>query len=146
MRHHTTICNPVSIPVSENFIFKFYSKIWNRIHDKTHLALGILWRRITLITKGCNIVMNLGVSKLVSNLILRFLLVLSFIPLKAKQGGECIEIRHKFHSPLYWVPLGVCDSVTLSLCHSVTLRPINLSKLAPFAGGLEIWHTNFTST
>ena len=37
-----------------------------------------------------------------------------FIPLQAKRVEEFIEIRHKkFHPPVYWVPLGVCDSVTL---------------------------------
>ena len=34
---------------------------------------------------------------------------LYFIPLRAKRVGEFIEIR----TEKYWVPLGVCDSVTL---------------------------------
>ena len=49
------------------------------------------------------------------------------IPLWAKCVGEFIEIRHKkIHLPVYWVPLGVCNSETLWLCHSVTLWPIIL--------------------
>ena len=42
------------------------------------------------------------------------------IPLRAKRVGEFIEIKqNKFHPPVYLVPLGVCDSVTLWLCGQV---------------------------
>ena len=42
------------------------------------------------------------------------------IPLRAKRVGEFIEIKqNKYHPPVYWVPLGVCDSVTLTLCSMI---------------------------
>ena len=57
-----------------------------------------------------------------------------FIPLQAKRVGEFIEISHKKISPTRILSTLGCLSLCNS-CHSVTLRPINLSKLAPFAWG-----------
>ena len=48
------------------------------------------------------------------------------IPLRAKRVGECIEIRHNKISPTRILSTLRC----LSLCHSVTLRPINYHSCA----------------
>ena len=46
------------------------------------------------------------------------------IPLRANRVGEFIEIRQKkIHPSVFWVPLGVCHSVTLWLCNSVANKP-----------------------
>ena len=51
---------------------------------------------------------------------------------KASKGVYWNQAQKKFHSPVYWVPLGVCHFVTLWICNSEAIK--NLSKLAPFAG------------
>ena len=40
---------------------------------------------------------------------------------EASRGLYWNQAQKKFHPPIYWVPLGVCHSVTLSLCNSITL-------------------------
>ena len=60
---------------------------------------------------------------------------IGFISLRAKRVGGLLKSgTKKIHPPIYWVtlgvwPLGVCDSVTLWLCHSVQTRTIRRGAL-----------------
>ena len=60
------------------------------------------------------------------------------IPLRVKRVGEFMKTGTKrFHPPVYWVHLGVCDSMTLWLCHSVTLWPITTQTRTIHRGALR---------